>query len=85
MLYNHSELRQTIFFQSEGEKGLLDGDPGEKEATNDDNSVIALHPDTIKLLQLSYNTQSPFQDPKKPSPHSAYGPPPRYGPSEASL
>ena len=57
MLYNHSELRQTVFFQSEGEKGLLSGDPREKETTNDDNSVIALHPDTIKLLQLSYNIQ----------------------------
>ena len=57
MLYNHSELRQTVFFRSEGKKGLLDGDPGEEEATNDDNSVIALHPDTIQLLQLTYNTQ----------------------------
>ena len=57
MLYNHSELRQIVFFRSEGEKGLLDSDPGEKEVTNDDNSVIALHPDTIKFLQLSYNTQ----------------------------
>ena len=27
------------------------------EATNDDNSVVALHPDTIELLQLSHNTR----------------------------
>ena len=47
----------NCFFLSEGDKGLLDGDPGEKEATNDDNSIVALHPDTMEHLQLSYSTR----------------------------
>jgi hypothetical protein len=56
MLYSHGEPRQTIFLRSEREEGLLDRDPVEEEATNDDNSVITMHPDTIELLQLSHST-----------------------------
>ena len=59
-LYGHNEPRRAIFLRSEGKEGLLDGDPREEEvteATNDDNSVVALHPDTIELLQLSHNTR----------------------------
>ena len=55
-LCSHGELRQTVFLRSEGEEGLLDGDPGEEEATNDDNSVVTLHPDTVEHPQLSYST-----------------------------
>jgi hypothetical protein len=36
------------------------------EATNDDNSVVALHPDTMELLQIFYNTQIHSGHPKKP-------------------
>ena len=46
---------QGVFLRSKGE-GLLDGDPGEEEATIDDNSVVALHPDTMEHLQLSHST-----------------------------
>ena len=56
-LYSHTEPGPTVFLQSEGEEGLLDGDPGEEEATNDDNSVVTLHPDTMEHLQLSYSTR----------------------------
>ena len=63
-LYSHTEPRLTVFLRSEGE-GLLDGDPGEEEATNDDNSVVALHPDTMELLQLFHSTPDPLQVPKE--------------------
>ena len=57
ILYSHGESRQTFCPRSEGEKGLLDGDPGEEEATNDDNSVVTLHLDTMRLFQLFHSTQ----------------------------
>ena len=47
-LCSHTEPGPTVFLRSEGEEGLLDSDPGEEEATNDDNSVVALHPDTME-------------------------------------
>ena len=55
-LYSHDEPRRTVFLRSEGEKGLLYGDPEEEEATNDDNSVVTLHPDTMEFLQLFHST-----------------------------
>jgi len=55
-LYSHNEPRPTVL-RSEGKEGLLDGDPGEEEATNNDNSVVALHPDILELLQLSHSAQ----------------------------
>ena len=58
-LYSHGEPRQIVFLRSKGEEGLLDGDPGEEEvaeSTNDDNSVVALHSDTMELFQLSHST-----------------------------
>ena len=57
---SHTEPGLTVFLRSEGERGLLDGDPREEEiaeATNDDNSVVTLHPDILELLQLSHSTQ----------------------------
>ena len=56
-LYNHTEPRPTVFLRSEGEEGLLNGDPREEEATNDDNSVVTLHPDTMEIIQLFHSTQ----------------------------
>ena len=55
------------------------------EATNDDNSVVALHPDTMKLFQLSHSIRILPRLPKKPNPYSVHGPAPRCGPSEAPL
>ena len=31
ILYSHTEPGPTVFLRSEGEEGLLDGDPGEEE------------------------------------------------------
>ena len=53
------------------------------EATNDDNSIVTLHPDTVEHLQLFRSAQilSKFQRGlKHPLVH---GPTPMYGPSEA--
>ena len=37
------------------------------EATNDDKSVVALHPDTMEHLHLSYNTQILSRLPRGPT------------------
>ena len=42
IFYSHDEPRRTVFLRSEGEEGLVYGDPGEEEATNDDNFVVTL-------------------------------------------
>ena len=76
------------------EEELLDGDPGEEEATNYDNFVITLHPDTMEHLQLSYSTRILPRLPRGPI-HTwlaaqLHGtahprPPPTYGTISASL
>jgi hypothetical protein len=55
------------------------------EATNDDNSAVALHPDTMELFQLSHSIRILPRLPNKPNPYSVHGPAPRCGPSEAPL
>ena len=82
-LYSHTEPRLIAFLRSEEEEGLLDGDPGEEEATNDDNSIVTLHPDTMEFLQLSYSTRILPKFPKRPNTYLAHDPAPWYGPSEA--
>ena len=57
VLCSHGEPRQAVFLRSKGEEGLLDGDPGEEEATNDDNFVVTLHPDTIEHPHPSCGAQ----------------------------
>ena len=66
-LYSHTEPRLTVFLRTEGEEGLLGGDPGEEEVTNDDYSVVAPHPDTMEFLQLSYSTQIIFRSQRGPT------------------
>ena len=84
IVYSHDEPRRAVFLQSEREERLLDGDPGKEEATNDDNSIVTMHPNTMELLLLSHSTQILSRSPKRSNPHSAHDPAPRYGPSEAS-
>jgi len=49
-LYSHTKPRLTTSLRFEGEEGLLHSDPGEEKVTNDDNSVVTLHPDTMEFL-----------------------------------